>query len=387
MQNQRSIGVDFLKIFLVALVIISHSGLPYFLGPNGYWYVRSATYNVNFFSPWNFSFNAFIINTFFFISGIFSFYSLQKHGELNFLASRVKKLLIPLILGFLFILPPLEYYYYLNYQPVNHVSFFEYFFSYWFGLSPEPANWVGHYPDMNLGHLWFLEHLIIYSFFFAVLFYGLKKAPYIKLDFKIYIVIISVLTIILTYIMKQQFPITQMTSLLGFIQIDFTHVMQNFILFFAGVYFAKANFEAQMSTRVKSIIFYIGVFFALFPFIIFYLFPDYTFIFNQLSSFAVWESLTAVTFSIGSVVYINKILTGNHPFIVYLGNLSYSMYVIHVIFVCAFQIVTENLLSDPILKFVIVSLSSIVLTLIASLVLSYAFNYIKILSKQFKTVS
>lgn len=369
-ETTRITALDFLKITLVILVIISHSALPYFIGPNGVWYFHSKTYNINFFTPMNFSFNAFIINTFFFIAGILSYYSLQRHSISNFIESRTKRLLIPLILGFLFIIPPLQYYVYLNYEPVStHVSFFNYLFSYWFGLSPKPANWVGHYPDMNLGHLWFLEHLIIYSLLLAGIFFLIKRTNFtINFNFYFFVIIIILTTFITTYIMKLFHPVTEMSSLLGFIQVDYTHVPENFILFFGGVYFAKADYLSQIGNLSRKIFFSIGTFLALLPFIIYYFIPIYDNLFKILDFFVLWETLTAVTFAIGSVTYLSSIMKKEHSVIKKLGGLSYIMYVIHVIFVVFLQIVVESILNTAIIKFAVVSIGSILLTLIFSFI-------------------
>lgn len=373
-RTTRLPALDFLKIFLVILVIVFHSALPYFIGPNGIWYFHSKSYNINFFAPMNFSFNAFIINTFFFIAGILSYYSLQRHKSSNFIENRTKRLLIPLVLGFLFIIPPLQYYAYLNYEPVNHVSFFNYLFSYWFGLAPTPANWIGHYPDMNLGHLWFLEHLIIYSFLLAGLFYLIKRTSLnINLNFYIFVIIITLTACIATYIMKLYHPATEMSALFGFIQLDYTHVPENFTLFFSGVYFAKANYLKQMNNFLRKIFFGAGIFLALFPFIVYYYYPAFDNIFNNLEFFVVWESLTAVLFAIGSVTYLSNIMKNEITVIKKLGDLSYVMYVVHIVFVVFLQIIVEPIFTNAIIKFIVVLSGSIVLTLI----FSFAFLFVK----------
>ena len=101
-KEPRNSSLDFLKIFLVSLVIIGHSALPYFIGLNGVWYVHSKAFNYDFFVPWFFSINAFVINTFFFIAGILSYFSIKKHNILPFVKSRIRRIFIPLLLGFLF---------------------------------------------------------------------------------------------------------------------------------------------------------------------------------------------------------------------------------------------------------------------------------------------
>ena len=47
---KRNSSIDIIKIFLIVLVVIAHSGLPYFIGPGGYWYFKSTSYNSNLFT-------------------------------------------------------------------------------------------------------------------------------------------------------------------------------------------------------------------------------------------------------------------------------------------------------------------------------------------------
>ena len=382
---KRSSAIDLIKILLITLVIVGHAGLPYFIGTGGFWYVYSSTSNFLFFSPWNFSFNAFIINTFFFIAGIFSFYSLKKYGNYDFVTKRTKRILLPLILGFLFILPPLSYYSYLTYRPGSHVPFLDYYFSYWFGLANKPADWTGYYPDMNLGHLWFLEHLFIYSMILVLLYQVFKRYNFqSKVNFRYFYLILLIFMTLGTYIMKTYHPATEMTAFLGFIQIDYTHVLENCLLFYGGVFFAKFDYKSSLSLRTKKGLFYIGLFLAILPFIIFYLFASISNIFNNLVFFAPWESLTAITFAIGIVVYLDVIIKTKSRIITILGEASYGIYVFHVIFVVFFQVIFENLINNVIIKFAVVASLSVVSSYAFYFVVQFLFT--KVRTKGFSLV-
>lgn len=388
MDINRNSSADIIKIILITLVIISHAGLPYFIGPNGLWYFRSSTYNPAFFSPWNFSFNAFIINTLFFLSGFFSYYSIKKYKPRKFLIKRLNRLLIPLIFGFLFIIPPLSYYYFINYQPVAKTSFLPYLMNYWFGFSPRPDDWIGHYPDMNLGHLWFLEHLIIYSLLLALLFYFLNKINFrpIKINFTVFMVVLSIFSFSLTIIMKTYHPLTEMTSFLGFIQIDYTHTGQNFLLFFAGVLSYYFDYFSIIPYFFKKVIFFSGLILAVFPFIIFYFIPNLSFLFEDLVFFSFWESLTAILFSVGSLSYLQIKFNYNSDSLKSLGNSTYFVYIIHVVFVVFFQVVTESLTSNLMTRFISVSFFSIISTFsFSQLIAIIRMKTIKIKPKKFKS--
>jgi hypothetical protein len=260
--------------------------------------------------------------------------------------------------------------------------------NYWFGFSPRPDDWIGHYPDMNLGHLWFLEHLIIYSLLLALLFYFLNKINFrpIKINFTVFMVVLSIFSFSLTIIMKTYHPLTEMTSFLGFIQIDYTHTGQNFLLFFAGVLSYYFDYFSIIPYFFKKVIFFSGLILAVFPFIIFYFIPNLSFLFEDLVFFSFWESLTAILFSVGSLSYLQIKFNYNSDSLKSLGNSTYFVYIIHVVFVVFFQVVTESLTSNLMTRFISVSFFSIISTFsFSQLIAIIRMKTIKIKPKKFKS--
>ena len=130
----------------------------------------------------------------------------------------------------------------------------------------------------------------------------------------------------------------------------------------------------NLSYRNKAIFFYIGLILALLPFFIYYLFQNFEYLFTNLVFFSSWESLTAVTLCIGSVSYLETVFKKPSQIISSLGSLTFTIYVIHVIFVVFFQIIFESLSENPIIKFVLVSLFSI----ITSIIFAYLLHFISL---------
>src|SRR5690348_10114210 len=105
--------LDNLKIALTMLVVAHHAGQPYG-GSNGWWFMNSkqTTHLGHFFAV-----NAgFFMSLFFLISAYFLPASLEKKGGARFLKDRLKRLGIPLLVGFLIIIPILMYAYYENFR-------------------------------------------------------------------------------------------------------------------------------------------------------------------------------------------------------------------------------------------------------------------------------
>jgi len=154
--DQRILFLDYLKAFIIILVVAHHSSLAY---------MSSASYNYTNYlfssapvvdvvrNQWFYYFQAFndifFMSLMFFISGIFTFPSLQKKGPWVFLKDRVIRLGIPFLIGVIIIAPVA---YYPSYLVTGHqVSFWNYCLGEFFrnGWIPGPA--------------WFLWVLLAFS--------------------------------------------------------------------------------------------------------------------------------------------------------------------------------------------------------------------------------
>ncbi len=107
---------------------------------------------------------------------------------------------------------PLEmFFYYINYSGNPPLSFGDYYLKIFFGVGGMPA-WfkpsIG-FPEMNFGHLWFVEHLLVYSLLYFVL-RSLLRVNF-TLKFKtnpvILIMGITLLMILITVIVRIWYPI------------------------------------------------------------------------------------------------------------------------------------------------------------------------------------
>ena len=123
---------------------------------------------------------------------------------------------------------------------------------------------------------------------------------------------------------------------------------------------------------MKKILFYMGLVLALLPFITYYYATSFLDLFTNTALLSIWESLTAVTVTLGSVTYLETVIKSHSPILRNLGNISYTIYVIHVIFVVLFQILLENLLQNIFMKFFLVSVLSICLSIIFALLIEKA---------------
>ncbi|RSN72002.1 acyltransferase family protein [Actinomadura sp. WAC 06369] len=153
--------IDSIRIALSALVILHHAAQPY--GPVDWWYVEGQPK-----AQWIEDFavlNApFKMSLFFLIAAYFLPAAVDRRRERSYVGPRLKKLGGPILVGFFLVIPVLMYAYYLEFRDYGPIGFGDYYWNIYLGEGREPADWSGPiWPDRQFGHLWFIQHLLVYS--------------------------------------------------------------------------------------------------------------------------------------------------------------------------------------------------------------------------------
>lgn len=163
--QERRYDLDWLRVLVFGLLILYHAGM--FFVPWGWHIKNNETYTwliwpMRFINQWR-------LPILFVISGMGTWYALNRRTGLQFTRERLKKLLLPLAVGIVFIVPPQVYL-----ERIAHDQFQGGFFDFW----PHNA-FTGIYPSGNFSwhHLWFLPYLLVYSLLLAPLFVYLKAHP------------------------------------------------------------------------------------------------------------------------------------------------------------------------------------------------------------------
>jgi glucans biosynthesis protein C len=159
--------LDNLKVFLAVLVVLHHSAQPY--GPGGGWWIASDPNQTNIdfivlglLMALNMSF---FMGLFFMISAYFVPGSLDRKSPPKFMKDRLLRLGVPMLI-FMFVIFPAMGYMLLNYgQPVIN-----FYLNYLNIFSPQ--------YNLELGHLWFLAMLLVFSAVYIA--YWLVKRPSAK---------------------------------------------------------------------------------------------------------------------------------------------------------------------------------------------------------------
>lgn len=217
----RIFYLDTLRIVLTILVIAHHVGQAY--GPTGgFWPVQEAV-QARFLGPFFMVNRSFFMSLFFMISGYFMVSAYDRHGFRAFIRSRAVRLGIPVLaFGCLMILVQ--------------------------ALSGGITRWDNAF---NAEHLWYLEHVLIYSIVYALWRRlrgkgeGVLQAPPAAKPPALQVIVpFMVLIAALSFAIRIWSPIDRWMNLLGFIRVAFADVPRDLSFFiFGALAFRRGWFE------------------------------------------------------------------------------------------------------------------------------------------------
>ncbi|MGH6882192.1 MAG: acyltransferase family protein, partial [Hypericibacter sp.] len=154
--------LDDVRLLAGLLIVFFHASLAYSGG--NWWYVSDAS-RAEWLQPFFSLLRPLALGLFFLVAGYLLPRALERHGPREYLKQRLIRLGIPLPIGLLLVFPILMYAYYVNFRGLGPIDVGSYLWRIYFGIGGHhPAGWTGpSWPDYQLGHLWFLESLLIYS--------------------------------------------------------------------------------------------------------------------------------------------------------------------------------------------------------------------------------
>lgn len=385
--KQRFYGLDNLKIALTVLVIAHHAGQPYG-GSGGFWYFESSDTLVNLGSF--FSVNAgFFMSLFFFVSAYFTPASYDRKGPGSFLTDRMKKVGLPLLFGFLVMIPLLMYAYYIHFRGYPEMSFWSYYTDVYFGLADKPAGWTGpSWPDMQFAHLWFLEHLLVYAVLYALLRYasgGKRKIAIVKREpLKTYqVLLFACIVSLATFVVRTQYPIDEWTGFLGLIQTEFAHVPQYAALFFAGMVAYRKDWLSTLTAKAGMLWLIVGLSIAALRYAsVLSVYARGGWSILSLA-YSVIETLLCISLSIGLIWLFRDAFNKTNVLAGRLSSAAFMVYVIHVpvLVILQYALADSNIPTSA--KFAIVTIAGALLSFAVSLLIQVVWrNVVRKLAKK-----
>lgn len=168
----RKYYIDWLKIGGIFLLFPFHTARIFdFNEPN---YIQDVP---NVFSTWFIISSSFwFMPLLFLLAGMTSYYALKKRSGVEYAKERVFRLLIPLIMGIIIIVPPQGYFSKLQHFAYSG-NYFDYLKSYFVNFS----DLSGYRGTFTPAHLWFILYLFIISILLLPLMKSIKKHSNIKI--------------------------------------------------------------------------------------------------------------------------------------------------------------------------------------------------------------
>jgi peptidoglycan/LPS O-acetylase OafA/YrhL len=245
--------VDAVRVLLIMLVVAHHSVEPYTVAnPPELPLPDPPMPRVSVFLWVNANF---FMGFFFFLAGYYTKSAYDRRGGGRFLGDRALRLGVPLVLGTLLFVSTTTWVHSVFDPAVPPVDWWTSLTRDFLGIGAKPAYWPAtrRWPEFNFGHLWFIEHLLIWAVLYAA---WRRFAPppggilrHNDPPSHLELVGYAILLALVTFGIRIGFPINRWIGFLGFIQMEPAHIAQYASLFVIGVYAGPRRWIETMPTR------------------------------------------------------------------------------------------------------------------------------------------
>ena len=395
---RRLYFLDNLRIGLTILVIAHHVGQAY--GPTGgSWPIQEAT-RAAILGPFFTVNRSFFMSLFFLISGYLMVMSYDRNRPGAFVKSRLLRLGVPLVLFFVLVIPLQQYLCHCRTGDLGGMGFWQYYTAHYFGGGERPADWKGPgWPEMNFGHLWYVEHLLIFSLCYAVLRLVWRrpadttpaqlrathvivpvvwKRPAgenpatVRPPGHLAIMLFALALAVASATIRVWYPIDKWIGFLGFIQVAFADVPRDLSFFILGAIAYRRGWFLGLSKETGRIWLLVGVSGAVlwYAFSLGRLWPVFHISRDVMKViYPVWEALLCCGMCIGLLILFREKLNYQGRLGKILADNQYAAYLFHVPVVVFVQYLVAGIALLPFTKFALVTAVGVPLTFLLSAVI------------------
>lgn len=372
-EARRLYFLDNLRIGLTILVIAHHVGQAY--GPTGGSWPIQESARAAVLGPFFTVNRSFFMSLFFLISGYLMVMSYDRSGPGVFVKSRLLRLGVPLVLFFTLVIPLQQYLCHCRTGDLGDVSFWKYYTWHYFGAGEPPAGWEGPpRPEMNFGHLWYVEHLLVLSLCYAGLRLVWRRSPgesqtAAKPPGHLAILLFAFLLALASATIRVWYPIDKWIGFLGFIQVAFADVPRDLSFFILGAVAYRRGWFLGLSRETGRIWLLVGAAAA----VLWYVFSlgglwQVFHITREAMTiiYPVWEALLCCGMCIGLLILFRERLNSQGWLGKVLAENQYAAYLFHVPVVVFVQYLVAGFAWLPFTKFALVTAVSVPLTFLLS---------------------
>lgn len=355
-QSERLYFVDNVRVWIIMLVVAHHAGQSF--GPTGGDWFLYNTERVRMLGSFFYVNASFMMGLLFLISGYFSVSSYDRKGAGRFLKGRLRRIGIPLLFFALVVNLGNSYS-----AAGTQLTFLQYV------IRPHIWEWRSVY-----GHLWFLGHLLVYAFGYAIVRLifsrdpskNAGKAP-VPGHWGILIYVIA-LGIVSSFV-RIRFP--QDRWVVVVVPWELAHVPQYLSMFVLGIFAFRHDWFRKLPDRTGMLWLWIGIaaagsVYAISALRMAGLLPSVTVtstggkvLFHFIHN--IREAFIAVGLSVGLLTWFRKRFNRQGRLMAAMSADSYFVYIIHVYLVGAFQIVIIGFNMPAFIKFVLVTVFGVII--------------------------
>lgn len=356
--KNRVYYIDYLKVFLMMLVIMLHSILAY--TANDWPFHDGDSYidverNIALL-------RGFFMGMYFLLAGSFLARSVERYNLGQIIVKKFERLGFP-VLFILLVLTPIDYYVVARRTNEFAGSFMQYFAEVYVGQG-----------RFNYGHGWFLVVLFFLSVIYAVYyhFFGRRLPREYNLTLNLWLILgTGIISGVLNHIVRAKYELNQWVSLLGFIGIEPAHIWMYIIMFAFGIIGGKCGWFRNINKRLGLVCTAIAIVLSAL-----YCFADagrMTYSGLYLELWDVLESVYAMAISIGLMYIAERFIDRPIKSLQSLAGCYYSAYIFHITPVILLQVAFSYVEMPVQLKCTLVC----VLAIIVSFILGYLFEKVK----------
>lgn len=375
--------LDSIRIALSVLVILHHAAQAY--GPQDWWYVEDQPT-----AQWIADFavlNApFKMSLFFLVAAFFLPAAVDRRRERPYLGPRLRKLGGPILVGFFLLIPVLMYAYYLNFRDHGPIGFGDYYWNIYLGAGTEPEGWSGPiWPDRQFGHLWFIQHLLVYSMIYLAwravadrirTRRGLPAAPGVRRTPEsisgLAVLCFAVVVAVGTAVLRIWYPVDEWVPVAEIIQTEPADLAQHLPFVIAGVLAYRRGWLETIRPRVAYAWFAAAAVSS----------AGYVIFREPLTGFFTWgganagqfawagyETVLCVGFALGMVVFFRDHVRGTSTLQRAAAKATFAIYLIHLPIVVGLHYLARDVPLDAGGRFLLVGGLGFVLSVAAALIL------------------
>ncbi|MFC0528755.1 acyltransferase family protein [Phytohabitans kaempferiae] len=369
--------LDNLRVAMILLVVVHHAAQAY--GPPDWWYVQDDR-SAGALATLSAVGGAFRMSLLFFVAGFLVPHAADRRGAWGFARGRLRRLGIPFLVGAATIIPVLMYVYYSEYRGYPPISFGRYYLDVFLGFGEEPADWTGPiWPDLQFGHLWFIQNLLVMSLLYLVARALARLARRVRPRAERperpawtpghrALVAFTVVLAAVAFAIRIRYPLDEWVPVAEFIQAEPARLAQYVAFFAAGIVAYRRDWLSRLPRRVGYVWLAAGLAVTA---ALFVTGTDTSYFATGGASWAsaCWtlvETVLCVGLSVGLLTLFRDVATGHNRLSRAMADSSYTIYIIHLPIVVALQFAFVHTGLPALAAFAVVSALAVVASIVAA---------------------